>query len=188
MLKLAEAINFAKLAHDGQTRKYTGEPYFNHPFCVMLQAITYGCLDEDILCACVLHDIIEDTKYDKSYLNMRFGDRVACLVDELTNKDDEDKPRKERMVDRNNKYRLMSEDAAFVKILDRIDNLKDIEKSGDFAKIYWQETENMVDSFMQVDHKRFSLMWKARMELKKMCIENILKNFSNILTLESRIV
>lgn len=147
MLKLANAIQFAKLAHEGQTRKYNEEPYFNHPFRVMLSAVRYGCVDEDILCACVLHDVVEDTKYDLTDINMRFGERVVFLVDELTNKDDPTKSRKERIADREKKYRQMSEDAAFIKILDRIGNLKDIEKAGNFAKKYLQETKGMLECF-----------------------------------------
>ena len=162
MIKLANAIQFAKLAHEGQTRKYTGEPYFNHPFRVMLSAVRYGCLDEDILCACVLHDVVEDTRYDLTDINMKFGQIVADLVEELTNWDDPAKSRKERMKDRCQKYLRMSENAVFVKILDRADNLKDIEKSKDFAKIYLQETKDMLECFHV---PKLSLAGMARTDL-----------------------
>jgi (p)ppGpp synthase/HD superfamily hydrolase len=147
MIKLANAIQFAKLAHEGQTRKYNEEPYFNHPFRVMLNAVRYGCADEDMLCACVLHDVVEDTKYDLIDINMKFGQIVADLVEELTNWDDPSKNRAERIADREKKYLRMSESAAFVKMLDRIDNLKDIEKAGNFAKKYLQETKGMLEYF-----------------------------------------
>jgi len=147
MIKLANAIQFSKLAHEGQTREYNGEPYFNHPFRVMLNAIRYGCTDEDILCACVLHDVVEDTPHDITDINMRFGEKVASLVDELTNKDDPNKNRTERIADREKKYRQMSENAAFIKMLDRADNLRDIQKAGNFAKIYLQETNDMLECF-----------------------------------------
>lgn len=129
MLKLAEAIHFAKLAHDGQMRK-GGGPYMEHPMRVMFTLSAYT-MDEDLLCAAVLHDVIKDTKYDFTDINMRFGERVANLVMELTNVED--------------KYFHMSEDAKVIKMCDRMDNLRTLSSlDPEFAKMYLQESKEML--------------------------------------------
>jgi GTP diphosphokinase / guanosine-3',5'-bis(diphosphate) 3'-diphosphatase len=125
MLKLADAIQFAKLAHEGQFRT-NGEAYFNHPFRVMLCVANYT-RDEDVLCAAVLHDVIEDTKYDFEDINMRFGFEVASMVYELANKDDMALKRAERIAAREAKYKLLSKHATLIKLADRLDNVQDLE-------------------------------------------------------------
>lgn len=144
MIKLAEAIHFAKIAHDGQLRK-GGTPYIEHPMRVMFRVATYT-MDEDLLCAAVLHDVVEDTKYDFTDINMRFGERVANLVKELTNVDDEDEPRAKRIAARNIKYFHMSDDAKVVKMCDRMDNLRTLSSlDPKFAEMYLQESKDMLE-------------------------------------------
>ena len=143
MLKLAEAIHFAKIAHDGQLRK-GGGPYIEHPMRVMFTLSAYT-MDEDLLCAAVLHDVVEDTKYDFTDINMRFGERVANLVKELTN-EDEDEPRAKRIAARNDKYFHMSEDAKVVKMCDRMHNLRTLSSlDPKFAEMYLQESKDMLE-------------------------------------------
>lgn len=143
MLKLAEAIHFAKLAHDGQFRT-DGEEYFNHPFRVMLCIANYT-RDEDVLCAAILHDVIEDTKYDFEDLNMRFGFPVASMVNELTNKDDMSLNRAFRIAAREEKYKKLSKEACLIKLADRLDNVQDLE-GRDYYKL---ETIGLIRSLPQ---------------------------------------
>lgn len=83
---LDEAIAFAAIAHAGQVRKYTGEPYVLHPIHVMRLLWDGGIKDTDILIAALLHDVVEDTGVNLSTIERRFGKFVAKLVDELTDK------------------------------------------------------------------------------------------------------
>lgn len=143
MLKLAEAIHFAKLAHDGQLRKGGGH-YIEHPVRVMFRVAAYT-MDEDLLCTAVLHDVIEDTKHDFTDINMRFGERVANLVMELTNVEDKKESRVKRIAARNDKYFHMSEDAKVIKMCDRMDNLRTLSSlDPKFAKMYLQESKEML--------------------------------------------
>lgn len=78
-------MQYATEKHDGQVRKFTGEPHSNHPIEVakMVAEITDDC---EMICAALLHDVIEDcgvTKQD--LLNAGFGYRIAKLVTDLTN-------------------------------------------------------------------------------------------------------
>jgi len=49
-----------KNAHKNQTRKYTGEKYFNHPFRVykILEKLNAS---QDLQISGLLHDVLEDT-------------------------------------------------------------------------------------------------------------------------------
>ena len=59
-MKLKKAIEFATKAHEGQVRKYTGEPYIVHPLEVaeIVKTVEHT---EEMLMAAVLHDTVEDT-------------------------------------------------------------------------------------------------------------------------------
>ena len=56
-----DAIEFATKAHEGQFRKGTRRPYIVHPIEVadIVSAMTN---DEEVICAAVLHDTIEDCR------------------------------------------------------------------------------------------------------------------------------
>ena len=56
-----EAIEFATKAHAGQFRKGTKRPYIVHPVEVA-DIVATMTQDEEIICAAVLHDTIEDCK------------------------------------------------------------------------------------------------------------------------------
>ena len=79
MSKIDDALRFAIDAHAGMTRKGDGSPYILHP----LEAATIAASmthDEDVICAAVLHDVVEDTPTTLDDLREAFGDRVAQLV------------------------------------------------------------------------------------------------------------
>jgi len=83
--RVVEAIRFALEAHRRQTRKDGRTPYIVHPVAVMRHlASDLGVEDADLLCAAVLHDVIEDTGVSRDDLERRFGRRVAGWVQELT--------------------------------------------------------------------------------------------------------
>ena len=81
-----EAIEFAAKAHEGQLRKGTKKPYIVHPIEVS-EIVSAMTDDEEVICAAVLHDTIEDCRgITKDVLKLRFGDRVAELVRRLAGK------------------------------------------------------------------------------------------------------
>lgn len=83
---VGRAINFATKAHENQRRKFGDRPYIVHPIGVAeFVAVTKLSKNKDILLAvAILHDIIEDTEYNKNDIFKLFGQLVADLVDELT--------------------------------------------------------------------------------------------------------
>ena len=80
--KVQKAIDLAINAHQGQLRK-SGEPYVVHPLCVACIVAFYGG-DETMLCAALLHDVVEDTLYSLEDIRREFDWDVGHLVDALT--------------------------------------------------------------------------------------------------------
>ena len=79
MTRLTQAFVFAAQCHDGMLRKGTNLPYMVHPAEVAAIAAALTD-DEDVLCAAVLHDVMEDCGVELDTLKERFGERVAQLV------------------------------------------------------------------------------------------------------------
>jgi GTP diphosphokinase / guanosine-3',5'-bis(diphosphate) 3'-diphosphatase len=87
--KVQEAIRWAAKLHEGQERD--GEdalPYITHPVEVLVN-LRYvgGVTDEDLLCAAVLHDTIEECGAEPAEIERKFGPRVRALVEELTRRE-----------------------------------------------------------------------------------------------------
>ena len=74
-----DAIKFAAHAHEGMVRKGSGHPYIFHPLEV-LNLVSLMTLDDDVLCAAVLHDTVEDTSASLEDIRTQFNERVAKLV------------------------------------------------------------------------------------------------------------
>ena len=76
---LDEAIRFATDAHAGMIRKASPHPYILHP---MEAAVIVGSMTNDpaVLCAALLHDVVEDAGVTPDEIRSRFGERVAELV------------------------------------------------------------------------------------------------------------
>jgi len=84
--KIQTAIDFAMVKHSGQFRKGTDIPYIDHPL-EALEIVSTVTEDEDVMCAAVLHDVIEDAGVKANELAVLFGVRVAAFVeDESENK------------------------------------------------------------------------------------------------------
>ncbi len=79
---IIKAYNFAERAHEGQVRK-SGEKYFIHPFEVA-KILAQLDMDDATIVAGLLHDVIEDTRYDFEQIKKDFGEEVAILVEGVT--------------------------------------------------------------------------------------------------------
>lgn len=84
--KLQDIIDFVIEAHKGQYRK-SGEPYSVHPILVASIASHFS-KEENVIATALLHDVVEDTKYDINFIRSNWGDEVAHMVDGLTKIDE----------------------------------------------------------------------------------------------------
>jgi len=79
------ARDFATTRHAaaGQVRKYSGEPYINHPAAVV-ELVRSVAHTPAMLAAAWLHDTVEDTDATLDDIARYFGAEVAQLVEMLT--------------------------------------------------------------------------------------------------------
>ncbi len=84
--KLKDIVNFTIQAHEGQYRK-SGEPYAVHPILVACITAHFSA-EETIVAAALLHDVVEDTKYDLEFVKQKWGEDIAHVVDGLTKIDE----------------------------------------------------------------------------------------------------
>lgn len=80
--KVERAYNLAFDLHKEQVRK-DGTPYISHPVEVAIILADLG-FDDDVICAGLLHDIVEDCNYTVEQIKEMFNDKVAELVDAVS--------------------------------------------------------------------------------------------------------
>lgn len=81
---VAGALAAAREAHAGQVRNGSGGmPYIEHPIAVATLLAEHG-FGDDVVAAALLHDVVEDSETSVAELRERFGERVAGLVDALS--------------------------------------------------------------------------------------------------------
>ncbi len=125
---LAQAFEFANLAHEGQIRK-NGEPYIQHPLHTAY-ILTEIKADLPTVMAGLLHDVPEDTKHTISEIKKRFGSEVAFLVQGVTKLGKIKYRGIERYRENLKKMFLaMASDlrVIFIKFCDRLNNLRTLE-------------------------------------------------------------
>ena len=79
---IRRAYEYAKENHGDQCRK-SGEPYMIHPLNVAYILATLE-LDDETLCAALLHDVVEDTPKTHEDLVRDFGEAIANMVAGVT--------------------------------------------------------------------------------------------------------
>ncbi len=145
------AWNFAKQAHRGQVRKFINKPYFGAHVVKVNGIVKQYTVDEDLLCAALLHDTLEDCYDDPEVglveLKEIFGNRVGNLVWELTSDGDEidhnyDGSKTDYLIE---KMIHMSDDALIIKLADRLQNISDAFTATErFRNKYFQETSEIL--------------------------------------------
>ena len=130
---IGAAFLFAMKAHEGQKRK-DGRAYLVHPVEVAMELAKNGA-DDEVICAGLLHDTIEDTAVTEEKLRQVFSERVISLV--LCDSEDKSLSWEERKMDAINRLRDpdASRDYKMLMCADKLVNLKNIQsemrKSGD---------------------------------------------------------
>jgi guanosine-3',5'-bis(diphosphate) 3'-pyrophosphohydrolase len=113
------AYEVAEAAHAGQMRD-EGTPYIVHPLRVAVTLVDEMKLySPDLICAALLHDVIEDSDTTREQIAEAFGERVARIVWLLTKFDSVSLPAYLAAIEA-----AAGTGAAVVKLCDRLDNLR----------------------------------------------------------------
>jgi GTP pyrophosphokinase len=139
--KILDALNFAKIAHEGQKRK-SGHDYIVHPVEVATHLARLE-LDPKVIISGLLHDVIEDTRFNSEHIREKFGDEISKIVQSLT-KLNTDENNLIKNLDQKNMRRFlvsMAQDirVVIIKLADRLHNVEtleylDVEKRKKIAK------------------------------------------------------
>ena len=126
---LDRAIIFAVKAHHNSERREKGFPYIVHPM-EAVEIVATITSDQELLAAAVLHDTVEDTDVTLEDIRHEFGDRVASIVADESDKNIEGvsetdtwMERKQTAIDR---LRQAPLDAKIVAMGDKLSNMRAI--------------------------------------------------------------
>ncbi|MBR2800977.1 MAG: helix-turn-helix domain-containing protein [Erysipelotrichaceae bacterium] len=144
-----KALPFAEMAHEGAVRKHSNIPYIYHPLNLACHALAMGLEEDELIAACLLHDVVEDTDYTLEDLPV--NDETKKLVALMT------KPK----VAEDQKAAMLKEyfaglasdpRAALLKCLDRCNNLTTMSWGMGRNKIfeYIEETEVYILPLLKV--------------------------------------
>ena len=132
--KTRKAYDFAEYKHRGQLDD-SNKSYFEAHICQVADILSRVTTDDDIICAGLLHDTLEDTDTTFEELEKEFGLRVAKLVHEVTHDGQKD----------NYGYyfpRLETRDGILVKLADRASNVSRMECwSKERQELYLKKTK-----------------------------------------------
>ena len=135
---LDKAILFAVKCHANTERRGKGYPYIIHPL-EAAEIVATITPDQELLAAAILHDTIEDTDATIEQIREQFGDRVANLVDDESEKREPNcdkvaswRSRKEASI---NHLKQATRDSKIVALGDKLSNMRaiahDYEELGD---------------------------------------------------------
>lgn len=155
-----QALAFAREKHAPQMRK-GGQPYIIHPLSMACQAVSLNLKDEDIIVACLLHDVVEDCNVLAGELPIK-SERARAAIVHLTHISGDPLDIYYRGIYGN-------EVASLVKLLDRCDNVSTmagvfspektmsyIEETRDYVMPLWRGTK---DKFPQYSNALFVLKY-----------------------------
>lgn len=175
---------FLEYVFAGKKRK-TGDPYVAHPYAVRDILEQVGVREQSILVAALLHDVLEDTNISKEYLALRYGRKIAEIVDILSKVTSWQTSycRTKSNVDRIETLWVSHPEAVMIKMADRIHNLQTIEGFKlEKQKTYIAETkEDLLPLFYEV-------LARNHLGLLKRHIEKLLRRLNQeIETIEKRL-
>ena len=163
---IERAALFSRAAHQavGQRRKYTGEPYWQHPVAVAETVSAVEMATPEMIAAAHLHDVLEDTAVTALDIEECFGLRVAVLVQELTDQfiDPEIGNRAHRKALERDRLAQVSPEAQTIKYADLIDNTVSIvARDRGFARVYLAEKRLLLEVMTAGDQALWRQAWRV---------------------------
>ncbi len=176
---LDDAIIFATIAHKGGKRKGSDTPYIVHSL-EALAIVSTMTLDEEVLAATVLHDVVEDTKYTIEDIKEKFGKKVASYVADESENKREDLPASEtwkiRKVESIEHLENASRQTKMITLGDKLSNIRSMTR--DYEKL----GEKLWERFNQKDKKEHAWYYKniAEISIKELYDFPVCKEYEDL--------
>jgi len=203
MIRLA--FDMAVEAHSDQRRK-SGEAYIFHPISVAKIVANQIGLDATSICAALLHDVVEDTRYSLKDIERLLGVTVAKIVHGLTKISSLKKDKNISLQAENFRKMLLTLNddvrVIIIKIADRLHNMQTMDAMPEYKQVkiasetlyiyaplahriglYNVKTELEDLSLKYTEPQRFQSI-KGKIEETKESQEAYIKSFSKFLTQE----
>ena len=203
MIRLA--FDMAVEAHSEQRRK-SGEAYIFHPISVAKIVANQIGLDATSICAALLHDVVEDTRYSLQDIERLLGVTVAKIVHGLTKISSLKKDKNISLQAENFRKMLLTLNddvrVIIIKIADRLHNMQTMDAMPEYKQVkiasetlyiyaplahriglYNVKTELEDLSLKYTEPQRFQSI-KNKIEETKESQEAYIKSFSKFLTQE----
>ena len=144
-----KAVDFAVKAHEGQNRKRSTTPYIYHPLNLACHALSMDIHEDEVIAACLLHDVVEDCRIglDDLPVNDETKELVRLLTCEKTNDEN-----RHEIISRYYKEIMTNPKAALIKCMDRCNNLTTMSWGLSRERIYRmiKETDEFYPGLLQV--------------------------------------
>ncbi|MBK5219661.1 MAG: HD domain-containing protein [Thermoleophilia bacterium] len=151
------ALAAATEAHAGQIRNgASGIPYIEHPVAVAELLAEHGWPDE-VLAAALLHDVVEDSDKGVADLRKQFGERVAGLVEALSD-DESIEDWHQRKTEHRGRVESAGGDALAIYGADKLTNVKALRRA-------WAEQGEAVADELKVPLDDKVDAWQADLEM-----------------------
>lgn len=132
-------------------RRYGTGPYITHPMAVAMMVSNFT-MDPHVIAAAVLHDVIEDTEADLTEIQNDFGERIAGMVDLMTEHPEPGVNRVKRKAKQRERIAEASAEVQLIKAMDLLHNRDSIVKHDpDFAKVFLREMAELVQVMTKLD-------------------------------------
>ena len=164
---IKKAYYFGEVNHRGQKRN-SGEDYFIHPIAVA-KTLSNMKLDDQTICAGLMHDVLEDTSVTYDQMEKEFGHEITFLVDGVTKlKNLNYSSREEKQAENIRKMVLaMSNDVrvVLIKLADRLHNMRTLEYKTREKQV--QTATETLEIYVPLAHRLgiYSIKW----ELEDLC-------------------
>lgn len=164
---IKKAYDFGALHHNGQKRN-SGEDYFIHPIAVASN-LSDMKLDDETICAGLMHDVLEDTDVTRDEMKAEFGEEITFLVDGVTKlKNINYNSKEEKQAENIRKMVMaMANDVrvVLIKLADRLHNMRTLEYMTREKQL--QKANETIEIYVPLAHRLgiYSLKW----ELEDLC-------------------
>ena len=132
------AFDMAVEAHSDQKRK-SGEAYIFHPISVAKIVAQQIGLDATSICAALLHDVVEDTKFSIEDIERHVGNDIAKIVNGLTKISNLKKDRNISLQAENFRKMLLTLNddvrVIIIKIADRLHNMQTMDSMPEYKQV-----------------------------------------------------